>query len=626
MCGIAGVLRSRGEADDTTAVRAALAALAERGPDGEGLERDGPLTLGHRRLAILDLSSAAHQPMRSASGRTLLVFNGEIYNFEELRRELSLAEEALRSSSDTEILLEGWERWGPATLDRLVGQWAFAVFDTLEQRLWLARDRFGEKPLYLHEGNGALSFASSLPALLRFPWVSRELDPSALAEYAALRYVVSPRTVVAGVHKLPPGHLLCADRDGIRVQRWYDPRFRASSRRASQRQRQDLAEEFGVLLRQAARRCVVSDVPVALLLSNGLDSNSIQYALGEQGLALPSFTWVAEADGPGLVAAPDNGLSPQAWDLRASPRHRLDHLVPAFSSFTEPLGDGAALATWLLIRNARPHATVFLCGHGADEVVGGYRLSQDLFRLAAIHRLAWLPPWSLELLIDNKVFGAEPPATRQRSIREASPRRVPAAGRYLIHRPLPAPDVAALFHPRAAPEPYLRVVDSLYARCDEHASDLDRVQEVMIQTFLSEDILSFADSVAMASSAELRMPFLDRDLVEFVWSLPRAMRVSRWPGRSNTKQILRWWARDHLPPEIATRRKCNFNYGSLRDFLREDRDAFRDLVLGSAAVRRALPGFQTWLGRPVESFHGPWEGTLWALLALAIWCEANGLR
>jgi asparagine synthetase B (glutamine-hydrolysing) len=148
----------------------------------------------------------------------------------------------------------------------------------------------------------------------------------------------------------------------------------------------------------------------------------------------------------------------------------------------------------------------------------------------------------------------------------------------------------------------------------------------MIRTFLSEDILSFADSVAMASSAELRMPFLDRDLVHFVFGLPRAMRVSPWPGRANTKQVLRFWAERHLPAEVATRRKRNFNYGTVRDLLRQDGPMLRGWLLDSSAVRRALPGLEPWLDRPMESFRGPWEGTLWALLTLAIWCEANGVH
>jgi asparagine synthase (glutamine-hydrolysing) len=370
----------------------------------------------------------------------------------------------------------------------------------------------------------------------------------------------------------------------------------------------------------------VSDVPVALLLSEGIDSNAIRFALESTGSALPSFTYAMTENDPGLFRLPPREALPEPFELRVDPRGRLDHIAPAFSSFTEPLGDGASLATWLLIKNARAEATVFLCGHGADEIIGGYRLSQDRFRLAAIHRLAWLPPSMLDLLIENKVFGAEPAAVRQRAVWRARRRQVPAASRYLTHRPLPVEDLATLLGRGQLPEPYLRSVDELYAACDDAASDLDRIQEVMIRTFLSEDILSFADSVAMDSSAELRMPFLDRDLVEFVFGLHPSLRVSAWPGRANTKQILRRWARRHLPQGFAGRRKWNFNYGSARDFLDGERSQFLDLVLGSAAVRRVLPGLETWLSRPTATFRGPREGTLWAILALAVWGEAAAIR
>lgn len=325
------------------------------------------------------------------------------------------------------------------------------------------------------------------------------------------------------------------------------------------------------------------------------------------------------------MASGIDGSEAPRWDVRVTRRGRLDTLDAAFASFTEPLGDGAALATWLLIRAARTHATVFLCGHGADEILGGYRLSQDRFRLAAMRRIAWLPPAALRLLFDDKTFGAEPPEARQRRLRRALPRRVPEAARYLIHRPLPGADVACLLGSEAVPG-YLETVDRLYGECSEAAADLDRIQEVMIRTFLAEDILSFADSVAMDASAELRMPFLDRDLVGLAFSLPPRLRASPRPGRANTKQIVRLWGRRHLPPEVARRRKWNFNYGAVRELLAEDRGALLDRVLGASALRGSLPGLESWLARPPETFRGPWEGTLWALLCLGVWSEALGVR
>jgi asparagine synthase (glutamine-hydrolysing) len=455
--------------------------------------------------------------------------------------------------------------------------------------------------------------------------VPRELDHHALVEYLTLRYVVAPRTVLSGIRKLPGGHLLAADAEGIDVERWYTPHFK---RPGAKRKRREVVEEFDVLLARASKRCLVSDVPVALLLSDGIDSNSIHAALSERGEEVRSFTYTLTQSASGLSPAQKvAGNGRTAMDLLVTPADRLQHMVPAFASFTEPVGDGAALATWLLIRNAREHATVFLCGHGGDEVLGGYRLSQDRFRLALVRKLARLPePWVRKVL-ERFLYGAESIELRRRAILDAPPNRTPAAARYIIHRPLPHVDLEELHTPTSIPgDGYLSTIDRLYERCFEEAADIDRMQEVMLHTFLSENILTFADSVAMDSSAELRMPFLDRDLVEFVLSLPPSMRVGQWPGRTNTKLILRWWSRDRLPADIVKRRKRAFPFGNLPELLTSDGDTLRDRILDSGAVRQALPGVEKWLHHPPEYFRGPWEGTLWALLSLGIWCEAHGVQ
>lgn len=626
MCGIAGIYRTRGEHDDRRVVEAMLSELERRGPDADGMRHEGPVTLGHRRLSILDLSDAGRQPMESASGRYVVTYNGEVYNFRELREELGVDPTELRSSSDTEVLLLAWERWGPGALDRMVGQWAFALYDREEKKLWLARDRFGEKPLYYHLNDGALTFSSSLASLMQAPWVPREFDQDSLVEYLTIRYVVAPRTIVHDVKKLPGGCLLEIDADGARVRKWYDARFRPKRDQLRGRSQSDLAEEFGALLVQASKRCLVSDVPVALLLSDGIDSNAIRYAMREGGRHVSTFTYVMTEDEPGMERVDSNGFDAESWDLKVTRRGRLETMDEAFSRFTEPMGDGASLATWLLIRNAREHATVFVCGHGSDEVLGGYRLSQDRFRLQGMRWISWLPTITLRALFDNKTFGPESADERQRQFRWTPFRKLPAVARYLIHRPLPHQDVSEILGESGVPDHYLDAVDRLYGECADDATALGRIKEVMIRTFLAEDILSFADSVAMDSSAELRIPFLDRDLVEFVWSLPDWARVHFWPGRANTKQILRFWGENHIPKEIVELRKRTFNYGTVRELLAEDRSRVHDRMLGCAPLRCALPGLERWLQNPQEYFRGPWEGTVWALLSLGIWAEANGVR
>ncbi|UCH84916.1 MAG: asparagine synthase (glutamine-hydrolyzing) [Candidatus Latescibacterota bacterium] len=629
MCGIAGVYRFREGADDRSIVGEMIARLERRGPDDQGVEQDGPLTVGNRRLAILDLSTAGHQPMRSADGRYLVSFNGEIYNHDDIRRELGIESSDLRSTTDTEIVLHAWARWGPDALHHMVGQWAMALFDSRESRLWLARDRFGEKPLYYYHDSNTLSFASSLPALVEAPWVPRELDSETLVEYATLRYVVSPRTVISGVRKLPGGHILSVSKDGINEQRWYTPHFNTLAK-MEKRSPSSLVEEFDALFARASTRCLVSDVPVALLLSDGIDSNSIRAVLSGHGRQVRSFTYTLTDSSSGLSANdadPAGGTDGSvAMDLRVTATDRVRQMVPAFESFTEPVGDGAALATWLLIRNAREHATVFLCGHGGDEILGGYRLSQDRFRLALVRSIVGLPLPLVRRLVDRFVHGNESVEHRRRALLSVPPKRTPEATRYLIHRPLPVEDLETLLHrPLAPADGYVATIDRLYAECLDSATDLDRMQKVMVHTFLSENILSFADSVAMDSSAELRMPFLDRDLVEFVMSLPSHARVSRWPGRANTKLILRWWSDGRLPAAIVSQRKRAFPFGNLPELLSQHGGLLRDRILGSVAVRRVFPGVEKWLEQDPIYYRGPWEGTLWALLSLGIWCDRHGI-
>jgi len=604
-----------------------LVKLARRGPDDAGSHVSGPVVLGHRRLAVLDRTSAAHQPMMNASGRLIVTFNGEIYNYRELCRELAVDPRSLRSRSDTEVLLLAWERWGPDALPLFVGQWAFALYDTSEGRLWLARDRFGEKPLYLHHSVERVVFSSSLGSLIEAPGVPRELDSLAIAEYLTLRYVVSPRTVIRDVQKVPPGHLLEITTEGaIHEREWYAPRFRTSGSH-SLRSRATLDEQFDALFTQACERCLVSDVPVGLLLSDGIDSNSIAAALAIKGHTPPTFTFRLKNPKAGIQPDAVTGAGGDVVDIATTAEERFAAFDDAFSSLTEPVGDGASLATWMLIRGARDRATVLLCGHGGDEIFGGYRLSQDRFRLAMLRRLTWVPGPALNPTFDRFLLGGGSLAERRGRFATTSVRQAPSAAHYLVDRPLPGAQVRELLGgvlPEG--ESYLRTVERLYADCGPDAADIDQIQEVLIRTFLSSNILSFADSVAMDASAEVRMPFLDRDLVEFAFTLRPEERISRWPGRANTKQILRRWARNRMPDEVVKRPKRGFQSGNISELLQHDGRGIRQRILGTSAIRRAVPGVESWLGKIGDDYGGPWGGTLWALLVLSVWSESVGAQ
>ena len=633
MCGIAGIFRFEGDGDgegngnDVAAVERMLIKLARRGPDDSGTQAHGRVVLGNRRLAILDRTSAAHQPMMSCDGRLVVTFNGEIYNFRELCRDLAVDPTSLRSRSDTEVLLLAWERWGPGALDRFVGQWAFAIYDTVRRKLWLARDRFGEKPLFLHVSKARVVFSSSLGSLMLAPGVPHELDANAIAEYISLRYVVSPRTVVRDVEKLAPGHVLEIDANGAtREREWYSPRFHPA-RHDTPRLRAAIEEQFDALFTRACERCLVSDVPVGLLLSDGIDSNSIASALAIQGHKPPSFTFRLRNPKSGIQPDVVSGAGGEVIDIDTSAEERCSAFDESFACLTEPVGDGASLATWMLLRGARERATVLLCGHGGDEILGGYRLSQDRFRLSMLRRLAWIPGPALDPLYDRFLLGDGSLAERRAQFASTPVHQAPSAARYLVDRPLPSAQVRELLgdsFPNG--ERYLSTVERLYGGCGPDAKDIDRIQEVLIRTFLSANILSFADSVAMDASVEMRMPFLDRDLVDFALTLQPGERISRWPGRTNTKLILRKWARGRVAADVVKRPKRGFQSGNISELLQHDSRGLRGRILDSAAVRRVVPGVEKWMSKIGDDYGGPWGGTLWALLVLSVWSESVGAR
>ncbi|MGH2571485.1 MAG: asparagine synthase (glutamine-hydrolyzing) [bacterium] len=605
MCGIAGIFHANGSSGEAEGVVGRmLDRLRHRGPDGTGDWTDGFAELGHRRLAILDLTPAGRQPMESACGRWVVTLNGEIYNHEDVKRELGLAR--LRTRTDTEVLLEAWARRGEAALQSFVGQFAFAIYDRHERRLTLARDRFGEKPLFYHESPSRLTFASTIAALLAAPWIEKSLDPDALLELVAIRYVVAPRTILAGIKKLPPGHLMRVDARAREVVRWWAP---PGSRGAEPSR--DVVGEFDHLLRQATTRCLVSDVPVALFLSDGIDSHGIAAAGGS---SVRSLSYVAD-DQPMEQPASQR----QHRTIRVGDEERLEDLVPALRALSEPTGDGVAVATWQLVRAGRPDATVFLCGHGGDEIMGGYDLNKALFRLRLAHRLRWLPAALLERPLERTLHGMEPFDERLRRLRRVHRAAAPDAARFLIHKPLRREDLRRIFGASVDLSGCLDSVERLYAACGDEHADLDRIQAVMLQTFLTENLMSFSDAAGMAWSAEIRMPYLDRDLVEFVLRLPPDLRAEGWPQRLRTKRLLRTWARGRMPEEIIRRRKRGFESGKMPKMLRAHGTSIRSLILDVDDLRRAMPGLEEWLDQDESVFIASREGTLWAILALAIW-------
>lgn len=552
MCGIAGWFAyDRQRRPDLRVVQAMTDRIAHRGPDGSGLAHGPGWAFGHRRLAIVDLTSGA-QPMATPDGSLQVTFNGEIYNYLELRAELEAMGFSFRTRSDTEVLLHGYRAWGTGLAARLRGMFAFALVDTERHELYAARDRFGKKPLYWREHDGAFLFASELKALHEAGG-PRRLRPDAVAQFFALRYVPDPLTVFEGIHKLPPAHW-CTIRGGKLVQQRY--------------WRVEFAEEPGGgveawrtrvlgLLDEAVRIRLMGEVPLAPFLSGGVDSyavvDSMTRTLGRSvtactiGFDDPRFDERAAA----RESAAACGATLREEVLTAAEMLQLDWLA---DTFDEPFSDSSAVPTWHVCRLARKHVTVALSGDGGDEGFGGYRrylfdgkehvlrkcLPRPLWRAlgACYPKADWLPRWLRgKRTLQN--LGADPAVAYARSVSAHLPEEVCA-----VLRPE---------HHAAAGDPHAPLLEAYAA--SGAVAPLHRAVATDLATWLPGDILVKADRASMAVSLELRAPFLDHVLFEHAARIPTAWHFEG--GR--TKAFLRGALARRLTPAALQRRKQGFS-------------------------------------------------------------------
>jgi asparagine synthase (glutamine-hydrolysing) len=559
MCGIAGFV-GKGNRDDILAM---TTALRHRGPDGEGIfvDETAPIFLGFRRLAIVDIAGG-NQPMWNEDGTVGVVFNGEIYNHVELRRELVAAGHVFRSShSDTEVLVHGYEQWGEDLPGRLNGMFAFAVYDRPRRRLFLARDRFGEKPIYYSRRRGLFAFASELQAMTRHPDVSRAVNIRALQKFFAYGYLPAPNALYEDSRKLPSGCHLTFDiaSEAIRLVRYW--RFAiAPDESLDDRAEGALAEELRHLLLQAGRRRLMSDVPLGVLLSGGIDSSSVLAAAASElpsdqietftiGFTEPSFDESAEARA--VATAFRTHHREEILDLSAA----RGIMPEVLSRLDEPLGDASILPTFLLCRFARTRVTVALSGDGGDELFAGYdpikalRLAQFYNQLVPrpLHRglrclAALLPSSSRNMSLDFKI---------RRSLAGLS---YPQALWNPVWLGPVEPDIMAdLFNePIAAEELYEEAI-SLWNR-DPERSLLDRTLEFYTNLYLQDDILMKSDRASMMASLEARAVFLDNDVVAFCQRLPGRFKYRN----GERKYLLKKAMAPLVPRQVLSRRKKGF--------------------------------------------------------------------
>ncbi|MDB5689892.1 MAG: amidotransferase 1, exosortase system-associated [Sphingomonas bacterium] len=560
MCGIAGIFHLQvAKPVEPARVATMTDALAHRGPDGSGVWTGPGVGLGHRRLAIIDLGGG-DQPMATADGKLVTVFNGEIYNFKEVRVELEALGHVFRTASDTEVILHGWRQWGADCLSRFNGMFAFALFDADRGCLFLARDRLGVKPLHYAElSDGSVIFASELKGLLVHPLLRRSPDFSAIEDYLALGYVPDDACIVAGVRKLPAGHHLTLRR-GMALPRpvgWWDVDFSGRDRRSAAA----LEEELRDRLRAAVRSRMVADVPLGAFLSGGVDSSAVVAFMAEASRN-PVETCSIGFDEAALDETHYAALVAERFHTRHRTRRVAadDYALIGTlgEAFDEPFADASALPTYRVCELARQSVTVALSGDGADEAFAGYR--RHLFHVGE-DRLRRALPATLRARIGAvgdrwpKLDWAPRPLRAKttlqaigRSPEEAYAAAVGVTGQ-AMRTSLYTPLARAALQGHRAEDRYVAAMRAAPAQ-----DALDRAQYADMKIWLPGDILTKIDRTSMAVSLEAREPLLDHRLIEFAARLPRSMRV-----RGNTgKWLMKKALEPYLPREILYRRKMGF--------------------------------------------------------------------
>jgi asparagine synthase (glutamine-hydrolysing) len=639
MCGIAGILAGASAVADELgiAIDAMSQALSHRGPDAAAhwLDAEAGIALGHRRLSIIDLSERGAQPMVSGNERYVISYNGEVYNFEELRKELLAAGARFRGTSDTEVILEAISAWGiEATVKRLVGMFAFGLWDRQSRSLTLVRDRLGIKPLYWAEfGNGFL-FASELKALRANPSFRPEISHNALAGFLRYGYVAGPGSIYRGVKKLMPGQILTLAAGAEPQANSYWSLADIVAEGTEHPFRGDAAEAetaLAALLSDAVKRRMVADVPLGVFLSGGIDSSLVTALMQAQSdKPVKSFSigfHEADYDEATNAKAVAAHLGTEHTELYVTPRDALD-VVPLLPEIhDEPFADVSQIPTYLVSKMTREHVTVALSGDGGDEVFGGYNRYVAAARFGGL--LFGQPPGLRD--IESRLLRGLPPASWDVLAKTLPSRIRPRQLGDKLHK------LSAVLS--GGPDEFYRAVTGHWtdpstmvigARGTPQPYDAEEAEKLLPDpvlrmqyldslTYLPDDILTKVDRASMAVSLEARVPLLDHRVVALAWSLPRAMKIHRGRG----KWILRRLLQRHLPRNLIDRPKSGFAVpiaawlrGPLRDWAEELLDEGR---IRSQGYFKPEPIRRKW----TEHLTGRrnWQSQLWDVLMFQAWLE-----
>jgi asparagine synthase (glutamine-hydrolysing) len=639
MCGIAGFVGGSNLAGDGLAdVAAAMAiSLAHRGPDDQGIwtEPETGTALAHRRLSIIDLSPAGHQPMLSADGRFVISYNGEVYSYRAIAAELEAHGHVFRGHSDTEVILESFAAQGiEATLKQMIGMFAIALWDRRDRTLTLIRDRLGIKPLYWAKRGGLVMFGSELKALRAYPSFAPAINRSAVASFMRHNYVPAPHTVYEGVHKLEPGCILTLPWQGEpKITRFWDARAIARNGISHPVEADDatLTEELETLLKDAVARRMIADVPLGAFLSGGVDSSTV-VALMQASRSGTVKTFSIGFDIEGYNEAPHAAavakhLHTEHTELTVTSRQALDVIPRLADWYDEPFADSSQIPTYLVSAMTREHVTVALSGDGGDELFGGYnryQLTQKFWqtlsllpqplRMGAAAALTAVSPDRWSALAARLPRRLRPPQFGDKVHKAASVLKLDSAD--AIYRRLVSHWTPAEIMPDTT-EALTMLSDETLAA--DFPDLLSRMQFLDLVTYLPDDILTKVDRASMAVALEARVPLIDHRVVEFAWRLPREAKVRG----GTTKWLLRQVLYRHVPAQLVERPKMGFGIplgewlrGPLRDWAESllDESRLRDAGLVDAGVVRHY-----WNEHLAGSRN--WQYLLWDVLMLEAWRE-----
>ena len=617
MCGIAGFIRSCAPAADLATLKQMGEVIRHRGPDSSGEYLDDAVGLAHRRLSIIDLSAHGNQPMFSADGRYVIVFNGEIYNFRELRNNLEAQGHHFTTATDTEVLLQLFAAKGSECFKELNGMFALAIWDKLEKKLVLARDRIGKKPLYYYHGGGDhLAFASELKSLLQLPGLTLAPEPTAVIDFLKYHYIPAPKTIYRSVYKLLPGHYLTLEADSSpTVSQYWDVTFAPDASITMA----DAADQLLELLQSSTSLRMVADVPLGAFLSGGVDSSAV-VALMAQASATPVRTCTI-----GFVDKQhdESPFAREVAELFATDHHEYQvssnlfdtiSLLPQY--FDEPFADSSAVPTWHVSRLARQAVTVALAGDGGDESFAGYAKYAVELKEAFVREHV---PSALLRFIQRGTAGFHHPLPRKAHSLSGSALLDPGRAFYRTNtyiednllNELLAPSLATQVTGYDPAEATLR-----HYQRQEGGDHVSRMIYTDLKTYLPDDILVKVDRMSMAHSLEVRAPFLDYRIIEFAARLPSRFKISG----NDKKILLRRTFTDLLPQHILNRRKQGFSVPLESWFRHEIKDyAYRQFFESEQLAQ--------WLN--IAALKNLWNlhqsakadvGTiLWSLLMLSLW-------